>query len=97
MGALCYKFHPNKYMEAKLKRLEKCRGVQDTEIGIIDYYSEGFGHEGNWVVESNRWDIGGRERYLFAYFLVITSTSIQNLSHICIHNTYKWFIRERPF
>lgn len=52
-------------MEAKVKWIEKWR-VQDPEIGVVKYYSEGFGHEGKWMVENNRWDTGSRGVF-FAY------------------------------
>lgn len=74
--------------------MEKWRGVQNPEIEIVDYYSEGFGQEGKWVMENNRWNIGSREECLLI-FLVIISISIQNLSHICICNTYMSCTRKR--
>lgn len=83
MGKLCYEFHWNGYVEAKVKWMEKWREVQDPEKGVVDY-SEGSGHEWKWMVENNRCDIGSREEY----FLLIISIFIQIPSHICICYMY---------
>ena len=56
---------------------QKLNGWKNEEIGAVDYYSEGFGHEGKWMVENNTWDAGSRVEY----FLLIISTLIQILSH----------------